>query len=81
MTVTHLNKHVIDDKQKVDNFRGHDKDVETTGRLVESHTLKLAAELECSWKKRSVTVGKLRMGPPSCNLCISMTYLWLWSPV
>lgn len=51
MIVTHLNKHVIYDKEKVDSFRGHDKDVETTSRLVETHTLKLAAELERSWKK------------------------------
>lgn len=47
----HLNKHVIDDEKKVDDFRGHDKDVKATGRLVKTHSLKFTAELESScWK-------------------------------
>lgn len=48
---THLNKHVIDNKEKVDDFRCHDKDDEATCGLVKTHTLKLTAKLKCSWKK------------------------------
>lgn len=47
----HLNKHVIDDKEEVDDFRCHDKDGKATGRLVKTHTLNLTAKLERSWKK------------------------------
>ena len=51
----HLSKHVIDDKEKVDSLRGHDKDVEATGRLVKTNTLKLTAELESSWRRHPIT--------------------------
>lgn len=48
MVNIHLDKHVIYDKEEVDGFRGHDEDVKAAGRLVKTHTLKLAAELERS---------------------------------
>lgn len=48
---SYLDKHVINYEEEVDGFRGHDKDVKTAGRLVKTHTLKLTAELESSWKK------------------------------
>ena len=51
---SYLDKHVIDDEEEVNGLRGHDKDVKATGRLVETHTLKLTAELESSWKKHKV---------------------------
>ncbi len=50
---SYLDKHVIDDEEEVDGFRGHDKDVKAAGRLVKTHTLKLTAELESSWKEKT----------------------------
>lgn len=42
----YLDKHVIYNKEEVDGFGGHDKDVKTTGGLVKTNILKLTAELE-----------------------------------
>lgn len=47
----HLNKHVVNNEQKVNDFRGHDKDVEAPSGLVKTDTVKLAAELESAWIK------------------------------
>lgn len=44
----YLDKHVIEDEEEVNGFRGHDKDVKAAGRLVKAHALKLTAKLESS---------------------------------
>lgn len=75
----YLYKHVVYDKEKVDGFRGHDKDVKATSGLVKTYILKLAAELERPWW----TTGFVQ---PFRRLCISgievkcgLTYQWLRS--
>lgn len=81
----HLNKHVVNDKEEVDGFRGHDKDVKATGRLVKTHTLELAAVLERAWSKHSIT-GNMVLVTSGVNAQLSLssltwtTHLWLWSP-
>lgn len=61
MAISYLDKHVIDDKKEVDGFRGHDKDVKAAGRLVKTHTLKLTAELESSWRKHNIRLVKKKV--------------------
>lgn len=45
----YLNEHIVDNEEKISNFRGHDEDVEATSWLVKTNTVKLTAELESSW--------------------------------
>lgn len=82
---SYLDKHVIDDEEEVDGFRSHDKDVKATGWLVQTHTLKLTAELESSWRKPKVTENMvlIRVNTSawlSHSSWTWTTYRWLWSP-
>lgn len=46
----YLQEHVVEDEKQIYDLGSHNKDVKTTGRLVEPNTLQLADELECSCK-------------------------------
>lgn len=45
----YLYEHVMQDENHVYDLSSHDKDMETAGWLVQSHSLQIADELECSY--------------------------------
>lgn len=48
MKNTHLDKHIVENEEKVDDLRGHDKNVKATRRLIDTDSLYLTTILECT---------------------------------